>query len=80
LIYHFNFGGVAKKDSLSEFEQNYHLGQYAYLYEENPDVYQAVRDPLGIGKLFYTETESGQLHFSDKFVDLYVHGSAKAMP
>jgi hypothetical protein len=46
-------------------------GQYASFYRNADGAYEAVRDPLGIGKLFYTETEEGQLHFSDTFADLF---------
>lgn len=51
------------------------FGQYASVHRIEDGTYEAVRDPLGIGKLFYTETNDGELHFSNRFVDLFQHGS-----
>lgn len=49
------------------------LGQFAIVERVGDDTYEAARDPLGIGKLFYTQSKDGRLHFSDKFVQLLVH-------
>jgi hypothetical protein len=46
-------------------------GQYASFCRNADGTCDAVRDPLGIGKLFYTETEDGQLYFSNTFSDLF---------
>jgi len=50
------------------------MGQFTYLVPESGG-FRAARDPLGIGKLFYTETPSGELHFSPEMVQLFSHGS-----
>ncbi len=74
-MYHLSLGGELESEDLSRFESGYHFGQFAYLQKVGPAAYHAVRDPLGIGKLFYTETEAGELHFASRFVDLFPHGS-----
>ena len=58
------------------FNEGYHFGQFASYIEIEKGLYRAVRDPLGIGKLFYTETSDGKIHFSDKFASLFPFKSA----
>jgi asparagine synthetase B (glutamine-hydrolysing) len=69
--YHLGFPFDIKAIDSTIFSKGYHLGQFASVEEIEDGVYRAVRDPLGIGKLFYTETKDGKLHFSEKFVDLF---------
>jgi hypothetical protein len=51
------------------------FGQFSTLKKFNASTYEAIRDPLGISKLFYTETGKGELIFSEKFTDLFQYKS-----
>ena len=75
--YFFNIGFPFNlKDVESDlFKCGYHLGQFASFTKIKEGLFRAVRDPLGIGKLFYTETSDGRLHFSERFVDLFPNKS-----
>ena len=73
--YHLGFPFDLNAVDISIFEKGYHFGQFASVKEISDGTYCAVRDPLGIGKLFYTETPDGQLHFSDKFAELFTYKS-----
>ncbi len=53
------------------FDKGCHVGQFASVIEVEEGIYKAVRDPLGIGKMFYTETKDGKIHFSDNFASLF---------
>lgn len=46
------------------------LGQFAVVEQVGKDVFEAVRDPLGIGKIFYTQDPDGRLQFSGQFRNL----------
>lgn len=70
-FYHLGLPFNLKYVDISIFEKGYHFGQFASSIEIKKGSYRAVRDPLGICKLFYTETPDGELHFSDKFADLF---------
>lgn len=50
------------------------FGQFAVVQEVKKGVFEAARDPLGIGKMFYTVLENGQLSFSSQWMDLVSHG------
>lgn len=50
-------------------------GQFSAVRKIDPSTYEAIRDPLGIGKLFYTETGNGELFFAEQFTDLFQHRS-----
>lgn len=73
--YHLAFPIKLKDLDSSIFNDGVHLGQYASYKEIENGLFLAVRDPLGIGKLFYTESVKGEIHFSDKFVNLFKHKS-----
>ena len=47
------------------------FGQFSIVKKNNASTYEAIRDPLGIGKLFYTETGREELIFSKQFTDLF---------
>lgn len=51
------------------------LGQFSSIRKIDSDMYEAIRDPLGIGKLFYTETPAGELFFAEQFTELFQHKS-----
>jgi hypothetical protein len=51
------------------------LGQFALLRQIDGSEFEAVRDPIGIGKLFYTEDRDGQIYFARRFTSLMRHGS-----
>ena len=74
-FYHAGFPFSLNDFDSSIFENGYHFGQFASYKEIEEGLFLAARDPLGIGKLFYTETPEGELHFSDKFVNLFPYGS-----
>jgi hypothetical protein len=69
--YHLGFPFNLEASDSAVFEKGYHLGQFASVKKIEEGLYCAVRDPLGIGKMFYTETPDGKLHFSEKFADLF---------
>ncbi|MHB8790239.1 MAG: asparagine synthase-related protein [Desulfobulbaceae bacterium] len=50
-------------------------GQFSSVKKINSSTFDAIRDPLGIGKLFYTETEKGELFFSEHYTDLFRYKS-----
>ena len=50
------------------------IGQFAIVSEGRKGVFEAVRDPLGIGKLFYTRLDNGELLFSSQWPKLLLHG------
>lgn len=75
-FYHIGLPFNLKNMDPTVFESGYHFGQFASYMEIEKGTYRAVRDPLGIGKLFYTETKDGELHFSNKFADLFPYKSA----
>ena len=50
------------------------IGQFALVSEGKKGVFEAVRDPLGIGKLFYTRLDNGELLFSSQWPKLLPHG------
>jgi len=75
-FYHLGLPFNLKYVDTKIFETGYHFGQFASFMEIKKGSYRAVRDPLGIGKLFYTETPDGELHFSDKFSDLFPYKTA----
>ncbi|WP_372752515.1 asparagine synthase-related protein [Labilibaculum sp.] len=74
--YHLGFPFDLKPADPTVFEEGYHLGQFASIKEIEKGLFSAVRDPLGIGKIFYTETPDGKIHFSEKFADLFAHKSS----
>ena len=43
-------------------------GQYALVKQLDETSYEAVRDPLGIGKMFYTQADNGTIHFAERFI------------
>ena len=65
--YHIGMPFDLKHVDAEIFNEGYHFGQFASYIEIEKGLYRAVRDPLGIGKLFYTETSDGKIHFSDKY-------------
>lgn len=73
--YHLGFPFELDNFDTSIFEKGYHFGQFASVKKVEKGLYKAVRDPLGIGKIFYTETPDGDLHFSEKFADLFRHNN-----
>ena len=73
--YHLGFPFNLEAADSAVFKKGYHLGQFASVKKIEEGLYCAVRDPLGIGKMFYTETPDGKLHFSEKFADLFPHKS-----
>ena len=73
--YHIGFPFNLKDINTSIFDNGFHLGQFASYREIDTGTYLAVRDPLGIGKLFYTETANGEVHFAEKFADLFRYKS-----
>lgn len=68
--YILNFG-LAEEQLFSKSIQRSHkiFGQFAFLKEVSPNIYEAIRDPLGIEKLFYTETKN-RIFFAQNFKDL----------
>ena len=61
---------------LAAFERQLNIfGQYAELVKVDSAIYEAIRDPLGIEKLFYVETSDGSLHFSRNFFSLFQYQS-----
>lgn len=62
-------------DDIDFYSVGMHFGQFAGYSQVDDDNFQAIRDPLGIEKLFYTESDSGELFFSRQFAELYSHGS-----
>ena len=74
--YHIGMPFDLKHVDAEIFNEGYHFGQFASYIEIEKGLYRAVRDPLGIGKLFYTETSDGKIHFSDKYVSLFPFKSA----
>ena len=75
LFYNLDLNSSYERDELKGFNEGYHLGQFAYFQKQEKGIYTAVRDPLGIGKLFYTETSNGEIHFSNKYVSLFPYKS-----
>lgn len=69
--YHIGFPFNLNDIDTAIFDNGYHFGQFASYKEVDNEQYLAVRDPLGISKLFYTETQEGKIHFSEKFVNLF---------
>lgn len=59
-------------DGIQDLSNTY--GQYAVFRSMGDGVFEAIRDPLGIAKLFYVETASGELVFSGRFDQLMHHG------
>lgn len=51
------------------------FGQFSAVRKVENSYYEAIRDPLGIGKLFYTETSNGNFVFSGQFTDLFQYGT-----
>jgi asparagine synthetase B (glutamine-hydrolysing) len=49
-------------------------GQYAAVEQISAGVYEAVRDPLGIGKMFYVLADDNRLRFSCGFTSLLRYG------
>jgi asparagine synthetase B (glutamine-hydrolysing) len=47
-------------------------GQFAAI-RRIDDFFEAIRDPLGIEKLFYTEDLNGELHFAKNFSSLFLY-------
>ncbi len=74
--YYYHLGFSLNFGDIDVFKQGFHFGQFASYKEIGDGLYVAVRDPLGIGKLFYTETKNGEIHFSEKFVDLFSYESS----
>ncbi len=60
-------------NNIDFYKSGAHLGQFAAYSEVDNNAFEAVRDPLGINKLFYTETESGKIDFASEFTDLFIH-------
>ena len=58
-----NFDFLAGNDTV--------FGQFAFFRQIDESTYEAVRDPLGIDKLFYVESGGGELHFSPRFTRLF---------
>lgn len=50
-------------------------GQFSAIRQVDDITFEAIRDPLGIEKLFYTEDSRGKLHFSKHFSSLFLHGT-----
>lgn len=73
--YHLGFPFTIDEYSTDIFNQGFHFGQFAAYQQTGKNKYIAVRDPLGIGKLFYTETTKGDIFFSEKFTDLFTYNS-----
>lgn len=48
-------------------------GQFSSVKKMDNSIYEVIRDPLGIGKIFYTEAKDGKIHLSPKFADLFRH-------
>lgn len=69
--YHLGFPFDLKNVDSAIFEKGYHFGQFASVRETEDGLFRAIRDPLGIGKIFYTETPDSKLHFSDRFASLF---------
>jgi asparagine synthetase B (glutamine-hydrolysing) len=63
------------RDSLELFDEGMIYGQFACVKNNNDYTYEAVRDPLGIGKLFYCRDNSCNIHFSRHFADLFPYKS-----
>ncbi|MDC7221643.1 MAG: asparagine synthase-related protein [Spirochaetales bacterium] len=72
--YHMGFP-YSLENELATFSKGYHFGQFAFVKEIDEGLFTAVRDPLGIGKMFYTETPDGKLHFSESYVKLFPFNS-----
>ncbi len=60
-------------DNIDFYKSGNHLGQFSAYSKTVGNIFEAVRDPLGINKLFYTETESGEIIFASEFTDLFIH-------
>lgn len=50
-------------------------GQFAAIRRVGDYSFEAIRDPLGIEKLFYTEDRNGELHFAKTFSSLFLYGT-----
>lgn len=74
-FYHLELPHNYRHFDSSIFESGFHFGQFAAYQKSDKGLYRVVRDPLGIGKLFYTETPDGKLHFSNKFTELFPYKS-----
>lgn len=59
------------RNSLDIFDEGNIYGQYACIKKIDSQTYEGVRDPLGIGKLFYCCDEEESFHFSRRFTDLF---------
>ena len=74
--YHVELDGMLEKPSLDVFGDLQNIyGQYAAFCRTGDNVFEAVRDPLGIAKLFYVETPSGKIRFSERFDQLFQYES-----
>lgn len=51
------------------------FGQFSLIKQVDDSTYEAIRDPLGIEKLFYTEASSHEIFFSSHFTDLIPYQS-----
>jgi len=72
--YAINLPGTDAQLPLSFFKGKHDiLGQFAVVEQVGKDMFEAVRDPLGIGKIFYTQTQDGSLQFSGQFRMLLTH-------
>jgi hypothetical protein len=57
--------------TLNFFDNGGCYGQFAAVCKISDELYEGVRDPLGIGKLFYCRDEQGKLHFAPRFSELF---------
>jgi hypothetical protein len=63
------------RSTMSLFDEGVIYGQYAAISSLEENTFEAVRDPLGIQKLFYCRDKNNILHFSRKFSDLFSYQS-----
>ncbi|MDC7223963.1 MAG: asparagine synthase-related protein [Spirochaetales bacterium] len=70
-----DFNSFVSPGMLDVFNEGFFYGQFASVCQIDENSYEGVRDPLGIGKLFYCRDEEGTLRFSSRFSDLFGYKS-----